>query len=238
METGQLRTFWETIAEDTRWGRYLTAIERQALLTAHALAEVPGVVLEIGCEGGRWLQLLSQMGWQCIGTDVEPPLVATCQQRLPAARCVLVHPQETTLPCETATLDLLLCFEVIPVMESEWLGAEAQRTLRAGGLFVGVFFNRHSWRALVVRTRTTFNSRVGGDKSQTMYNRSYAQWKKMLHHHSFSIVEERGCCWLPFSRTSNSPFIPVCARMEQRLGLQTLTRLSPWIVFIAQKRSI
>lgn len=235
MNTVEPRTFWETVAEDMRWGQYLTAIEQDALVTAHALAGEPGTVLEIGCEGGRWSQMLSQIGWKNICTDVDPILLATCQRRIPTAQCVLVQPHETTLPCETATLDLLLCVEVPPVMEGEWISSEAQRTLRAGGLFVGVFYNRHSWRAMVVRARQTLKARMVGDTSPTMYNRPYTQWKKTLQHHSFTVVYERGCCWFPFSRRSNSSFIPACVLMEQRFGLQTLTRLSPWIVFIAQK---
>lgn len=160
-----MRTFWETVAEDTRWGRYLTGIERHAFVAAHAQAGIPGTVLEIGCEGGRWSQLLSQMGWEAICTNVDPAVLAMCQQRIPSARCVLVDPQATTLPCAGETLDLLLCVEMPPVMEGDWLGSEAQRTLRAGGLFVGVFFNRHAWRALAFRAREALKVRLGGDMS-------------------------------------------------------------------------
>ena len=236
MTTRLKRTFWETIAEETRWGQYLTAIEREALITAQSLAGEAGTVLEVGCEGGRWSLILSQLGWKNICADVDPTVLALCQQRIPTAQCVQVDPRATRLPCKTATLDLLLCIEVPPVMEGEWINGEAQRTLRAGGFFVGVFMNRLSWRAIAVRARTALKAHMSGNQSQPLYNRSYAYWKETLQRHAFTMVYERGCCWFPFSRSSNSSIIPACVSMEQRFGLQTLTRFSPWIVFVAQKQ--
>ena len=45
------KTFWETTA-DTRWGNYITKIEREILLAAANSFSEPGSGLEVGCEGG------------------------------------------------------------------------------------------------------------------------------------------------------------------------------------------
>jgi hypothetical protein len=44
-------------------GRYLTEVERRALVQASELASPPGIALEVGCDGGRWSILLRQLGW-------------------------------------------------------------------------------------------------------------------------------------------------------------------------------
>src|SRR5579871_1312068 len=104
-------TYWEAIA-DTRWGRYVSQLEKAAILRAHHLATRPTTALEIGCEGGRWSRILSDLGWSLTCTDIDPELLRVCQRRLPEARCVLVDPNSTELPSETASIGLLLCIEV------------------------------------------------------------------------------------------------------------------------------
>src|SRR5215470_5439375 len=99
-------TYWETVAL-TRWGRYLTEIERHAVMAASMLAGERGTAVEIGCEGGRWSKLLTDQGWDLICTDVSPDSLRLCQRRLPAARCIPVKPTDTSLPCATNTVNLL-----------------------------------------------------------------------------------------------------------------------------------
>src|SRR5262245_19691862 len=109
-------TFWETAA-DTRWGNYLTQIEREMLLAANDSFPRPGIGLEIGCEGGRWCRMLTDFGWQMTATDIDPQALALCQQRNPTVRCVLAHIDDCGLPAATASVDLLLCLEVPPLAD-------------------------------------------------------------------------------------------------------------------------
>jgi hypothetical protein len=65
---------------------------------------------------------------------------------------------------------------------------------------------------------------------------SYGHWKRKALDCGFKLVFERGFCWFPFSRASESSLIPTATLMENKLRLQQLVGVSPWVVFIAQKR--
>jgi len=225
------RTKWETVAA-TRWGQYTTRIVERTINEACDLTGTPGSALEVGCEGGRWSHFLAQRGWRVTCTDVNVDVLALCRQRVPEATCVLVSPDATTLPCRTASVQLLLCLEVFPVMDSEWFASEANRVLEDGGLLVGIALNRSSIRAALVRLKV----RVQGGTNH-FYRHAYAKRRFAVRDAGFDILLERGYCWFPFSRASNSPFIPFFARLERWLLLDRLPLLSPWVVFVARKES-
>lgn len=225
-------TFWERTST-TRWGRYISEIEKAVILQAHQYAGVPGTALEVGCEGGRWSHLLAGLGWTMICTDVNREVLDICQQRVPDAECRLVKPDDTALPCNTGSIDLLLCMEVRPVIESEWFLSEAHRVLGECGVVTGVAWNRYSLRGLRARLMNALRG-----ANDPFYQRSYPLWKHNLRKQGFQMLYERGLCWFPFRRDSNSALIPICARIERWIGLFRLISLSPWIAFIAQKQSV
>jgi SAM-dependent methyltransferase len=222
----------ETLMEKgarSRWGSYIAEVEERVLLKANDLVRGPTTALEVGCEGGRWLKLLVDLEWDVVGTDVDPHTLAVCQKRIPTAKCILVDANDTTLPCETESLGLLLCIEVPPVIQSEWFITEAWRVLHHGGLVVGVFENlisfRGYYRHLVASARGQFD----------YYKVSYPSWRDRFCRQGFKMIYEEGICWFPFTRTSNSPLVPVFTQIERYLGLHRLPSVSPWIVFLAQK---
>ena len=221
-------TMWEAVAT-TRWGRYTTEVVESAVLAAAGMAGTPGAALEVGCEGGRWSRLLSNMGWTLTCTDIDAKALAVCQQRLPAANCIHVSPSATTLPCAAASASLLLCLEVFPVMDSAWFAREANRVLSAGGVLVGVTLNRTSLRGMFVRAKQFLTGKSG------FYKSSYAEWRRRMESAGFTLAFERGYCWFPFARSSNSVFAPFFVSLERRLGLGHLTAFSPWVGFIARK---
>ncbi len=229
------QTFWEKVAE-TRWGKYMTAIERRAILNAHSLFEKPTSALEVGCEGGRWTQLLDSLGWEMTSTDVNQEVLNMCQARVPRARCILVSSEEKTLPCETASLDLLLCIEVLPVAQSDWFLSEASRVLRPRGALVTMVSNRLSVRGYAYRVFSAFDAERKQFRNESgIYSTTYRSWRKRSTNAGFEVIHEEGLCWLPFSRESNSPLIPALTRLEQSLGLRRLTALSPSVILIARK---
>jgi SAM-dependent methyltransferase len=227
--TGSSRTFWERIAE-TRWGRYITQIEEAALSFACNAVDKPGTFLEIGCEGGRWSARLIEAGWSAVCVDIDPKTLAACQARLPNARCILTSPDQRRLPCSEKTMRLVLCVEVFPVADSDWLPREAFRVLEPGGVLLCVALNRSSLRSLASRA-------LGRDKKENppYYRRSYNSIRRAMRTAGFRFLMERGLCWAPFSRSSHSPLIPAALKVERALGLERLVRWSPWIVFVAQK---
>lgn len=218
-------TFWE-FCSMTRWGAYTTEVERNLLVTALSLAGGTGTALEVGCEGGRWSKLIAESGWQTVCTDVDEKVLRICQNRLPEARCILVKHTDTALPCSSNSLKMLVCIEVWQLGNQDWLFGEAQRVLEMGGLFVITCANRLSWRGLYSVVRGV------ADK---WYPGTYLECKRKLRKRGFSVLRETGYAWFPFSRLSNSRWVPLCIRIEQFLCLRHLTTLSPWIAVIALK---
>ncbi|HXP62816.1 MAG TPA: methyltransferase domain-containing protein [Dongiaceae bacterium] len=222
-------TFWESVAK-TRWGAYATGVEERVIRQAAALAAPPGQALEIGCDGGRWSKMLADFGWKMTCIDVNRETLAICQRRVPGARCILASPKDDKVACESASLSLLLCVEVVPVIQSHWFLGEACRALKDGGVLVGVWWNAASWRGLMFRLKSLVRGR-----SESYYTRAYAPWRTQLLKAGLRLVHEEGFCWGPFGRASDSPLVPLFVRSEQMLGLRRLPAISPWIAFIAKK---
>jgi SAM-dependent methyltransferase len=221
---------YDRIAE-TRWGRYLTAIEKQAILTAHRHAAAPSVVLDVGAAGGRWSQLLSELGWRAICTDVNQRSLAICQHHLPDATCILVGQDDETLPAEDCSVGMILCIGVFAVMPSAWFLKEAARVLRPGGLLVGEFNNKCSVRGGLKHALHRARRSAGFD----YYSTCYKSWKAGLRSKGFGIIQEEGMCWMPFSRSSDSWLIDPLVAMERKMGLTRVPDVSPWVVFVARK---
>jgi SAM-dependent methyltransferase len=225
-------TYWERAAA-SRWGRYLSRIEERVILQASFLAGHPSQALEVGCEGGRWSRMLTDNGWQMTCIDVNPKTLAACQQKVPAARTVLTSSQDETIPCEPDSMNLLLCVEVAPVINSQWFLSDAKRVLRENGILLCVCWNRASLRGIVSR----FKERLAPTSGTVFYRRSYSDWRKDLNRVGFEPIHEEGFCWAFFGRMSNSPFIPLFTKLERLLHLHSLTRFSPWVIVIARKSS-
>jgi SAM-dependent methyltransferase len=217
---------------ETAWGNYITGVEKRAILESHCRFEAPGCALEIGCDGGRWSKLLSDLGWNLTCTDISEQALGICKARIPTARHILVDKADTSLPLPTGSMNLLLCMEVFPVIGSDWFIPESHRVLAGGGLLVGVFLNMLSIRGLFCRATEVFGKR---GKGPGLYDCFYFRWRKRLQHAGFRIVQERGLCWFPLKRASNSRFVPVCELLENALGLNRMIRLSPWVVFVAER---
>ena len=225
---GWSETYWERVAR-TRWGAYMSHVEERALRKAHELSERPTAALDVGAEGWRWSKMLADLGWKMTCTDTDAGALAVCGRRVPTASCVLVGRDERRLPCMSESMGLLLCIEVPPVIQADWFVRESSRVLQNGGLLVGVFWNRTSLRGFAAHCK----SRIKG--AYDYYRLPYPAWRRMLVRSGYSILHEEGCCWGPFSRTSDSVLVPSFVRTEERLRLRKLPLTSPWIVFIAQK---
>ena len=220
--------FWEPIAK-SRWGRYISTVEESMIRYAIRQSPNPSMSLDIGAEGGRWSKLLCDAGWTTICTDIKQSALDVCQQRIPTAKCILVDKGSQTFPCEDDSIGILLAIEVHELLEQDWFVRESARVLKTDGLLVGVFQNACSWRAVV---KNWFPDR---NESFKHYTASYRTWRRFAKQHKLEIVREKGICWMPFGRKSDSPLIPLAVRLERYLGLQTLTSVSPWIIFVAKK---
>lgn len=223
-------TLWEKAAA-TRWGAYVSEIEEKAIWKAQELAGPPGLAVDIGCEGGRRSMPLSRLGWKMVCLDVTHWMLRFCRSRIPSARCILVDRGARSIPCATGAASLMLCMEVAPVINSDWFPAEAARVLRAGGVLVGVLFNRHSFRGAAARLRRLW---TGGF---SYYRQPWSKLAANLEDHGFRLVHEEGFCWMPFGRQSNSASVDSLVELERVLGLRKLVSWSPWVAFVAQRQA-
>lgn len=227
-KVGGTSLFWEAVSEGS-WGKYISEVEADMIQFAHGALGEPTTALEIGAEGGRWSKLLSDQGWQMTCTEIDPVALEICQQRIPDSRCVLVAPDSQEFPCNSNSQKLLLAIEVHELVEQDWFLHEVDRVLQRGGIFVGVFQNKDSWRSLL-----NLKSSIKGNMKH--YTASYLPWKRKLQALDFEVLREEGICWMPFGRMSNSRLVPIATYLERALRLRRLPALSPWIVFAVRKR--
>jgi SAM-dependent methyltransferase len=227
----QSPTFWERAAQ-TRWGQYLTSAE-EANLRSVASGITSGTALEIGCDGGRWSQLLSALGWSFVCVDVSEEAVELCGARLPSARCVLARPDDSTLPVVDSSVSLLLVYEVPPVTNSPWFVPEAARVLEQNGVLVCTVHNAVSIRGALYRARMPLSR--ARRRNRAYEGPSFLRFRRMLAMSGFELVSMEGLGWAPFSRTSDSRLIPHVTRLERRLGFRRLVRFSPFVVLAARR---
>jgi SAM-dependent methyltransferase len=224
-------TFWEKAA-GTRWGRYLSNAESAALTDAVADV-VPGIALDIGCDGGRWSQSLAERGWSNICLDVRPDAVERCRKRLPHASCLLADADDSSLPVADRSVHLVVAYEVAPVTQAPWFPPEAARVLDSGGLLVCTLYNRTSARGLTYRLLTQVDTRRR--EINPYGDRSYSRIRADLRAHGFELLELQGLGWAPFPRLSDSWLVPCFTWLERLAGLRRLVRFSPLIIVVARR---
>ena len=227
-------THWERVAQETSWGRYISAVERRTILRGSEAATGPRSALEVGCDGGRWSALLADAGWSMTCTDIDVDALDACGRRVPSAERVLVTPDCTVLPAESNSLGLLLCFEVFWVVHERWFLEEVARVLAPGGVCVAVVSNRASHRRFLWQVANRPRSNVD-TANPPMYSRSYRSWRHQLREHGFVPISEEGLCWMPFSRQSNARLVTPLNELERVLGLRRVPMLSPWICSVMQR---
>jgi SAM-dependent methyltransferase len=226
-------TYWDKL-NLLRWGRYIAQIEKTAVLRAHELSGKPSAGIDLGCGSGRWSGLLSKLGWQMTCVDIDEGTLSICRRNVPNAHYILADCNARAIPGETGCAGLLLCIEV-PLLDSDWFLAEADRVLESGGLLVGAWWNSRSLRGLVWRLKHNFLKTERG--RPVFYSSSYSSWKKRLRAARLEILYENGYCWLPFGRSSDSFLVPWFAKLERLLCLNRWLVCSPWIIFVARKEA-
>lgn len=167
-------------------------------------------------------------------TDVSQESLNICKQKIPDASCIKVEPTEKKLPAGSEVFDLLLCIEVAPVIQEDWFIDEAYRVMNKNSTAILMCWNRLSLRGFFVLLKDSF--RIKGKHDEGYYKRSYPEWKSKFETKGFKIIKETGFCWFPFSRESNSRFIPYFVALERMLGLRKIIRFSPWVILVAKKR--
>lgn len=224
---------WERLMAQTRYGRYADRVESKMMLYVLAHCPVPGALLDVGCEGGRWSKVFADRGWQITATDVDARALQVCQLRIPSARCLLVDPKSRRLEAENDSIDLVMCIEVGPVIHTDWAVPEFSRVLKRGGRLAGVCWNRSSWRGFLYHHLPSLRS--SGSDPLVGFPIRYKNFHRKMIEHGFRFENELGYAWGPFRRTSNSFSVSLWAAFERFSGLQHFISRAPMISFVAQK---
>lgn len=230
---GASELVWERLMAETRYGRYADGVESKMMRYVLARCPDPGVLLDVGCEGGRWSKVFGDRGWQIIATDVDARVLRICESRIPSARCVLADPNGRRLAAENESVDVALCIEVGPVIHTDWAIPELARVLKRGGRLAGVCWNRSSWRGFLYHNAPSLRS--SGSDPLVGFPIRYRNFRRQMIKHGFRFEKELGYAWGPFRRTSNSFLASIWAVFERFSGLQYLSSLAPMIAFVAQR---
>jgi len=119
-------------------GRHNAELVRELLLEQGARVERLEALLDWGCGCGRVLRHWTGGSTEVFGCDIDPKMVAWCDEHLPFAH-VAVNALTPPLPYEESSFDLVYAFSVMThlseELQREWV-RELRRVLKPGGFFV------------------------------------------------------------------------------------------------------
>jgi ubiquinone/menaquinone biosynthesis C-methylase UbiE len=118
-------------------------------------------VADLGCGSGVFTELLCRRGYQTIGLDISPKLIALGRQKHPELE--LIEGDAETLPFESESLDgVLLSGLIHHLPDPRRLAGEVRRVLKIGGHFVAFDPNRMNPFMWLYRDRSSpFYSSIG-----------------------------------------------------------------------------
>ncbi len=108
-----------------------------------AFAKPPKRVVDIGCGTGYGTGLLSDLGFDAIGIDVEEKVLRRAIAEYGSSTCTFVRLEGDRLPIPTNTADIVVAFQVIEhVPRPDEFLAELRRIARPGSLLLLTTPNR------------------------------------------------------------------------------------------------
>lgn len=110
-----------------------------ALLRSRGIAS--GLVIDLGCGTGIWAQELLRAGYQVLGVDISPAMIALARQRAPAAEFRVASFLQVKLPACVAVTAMGECFNYLfdrtnTAAARQRLFQRIYRALQRGGLLV------------------------------------------------------------------------------------------------------
>jgi SAM-dependent methyltransferase len=118
-------------------------------------------IADLGCGSGVFTELLRRWGYQSVGLDISPKLVALGRRKYPGLE--LIEGDAENLPFESASFDgVMLSGLVHHFPDPQRLASEVKRVLKNGGRFVAFDPNRMNPFMWLYRDRASpFYSSVG-----------------------------------------------------------------------------
>ena len=128
---------------DTRWGRYASTIELEAI--ERAIGRLDGQrVLDAGCGTGRFTAALERRAARLAGVDLDPAMLTVAARRV---RAPLLAADAGALPFRDEAFDVTIAVTVCEFTASPVaVVAELARVTRPGGrVVIGALNRRSAW---------------------------------------------------------------------------------------------
>jgi len=162
-DKGKEIAFFDAHAESDEYDVFAPQANEALIAAFVRLSGLPAGarVADLGCGSGVFTELLRQRGYQSIGLDISPKLIALGRAKYPGLE--LIEGDAENLPFESASLDgVLLSGLVHHFPDPRRLASEVGRVLKSDGRFVAFDPNRVNPFMWLYRDRASpFYSSVG-----------------------------------------------------------------------------
>ena len=187
--------------------------------------------LDLGCGAGQYLVQLSGLGFECYGVDISEEMLKITREKLTSlnvTNVTLINSDCYKLPLEDNFFELIICIGVLEYLDSEKKALlEIRRLLKPGGFVIVTFPNFYKLRNVLnpyyylIRIWTYLFDKKSRPPSQdhqhsknvkidfgksTVSRYSLHKVKKIVADSGYTISEERGYCFGPFSLWQRSIF--------------------------------
>jgi SAM-dependent methyltransferase len=162
-DKGKEIAFFDAHAKSNEYDVFMPQANEALIAAFVRLSGLPAGarVADLGCGSGVFTELLRRRGYQSIGVDISPKLIALGRGKYPGLE--LIEGDAENLPFESASLDgVLLSGLVHHFPDPRRLASEVGRVLKSGGRFVAFDPNRINPFMWLYRDRASpFYSSVG-----------------------------------------------------------------------------
>lgn len=197
----------------------------------------PGArVADLGCGSGVFTELLRRRGYQSVGLDISPKLVALGRRKYPGLE--LVEGDAENLPFESASLNgVLLSGLVHHFPDPRRLAIEVKRVLKNGGRFVAFDPNRMNPFMWLYRDRTSpFYSSVGVTENE----RPVLAWRvaEVFRNEGFRVQSDylAGLAYRYVASPRTRLFLPVYNFIDNVVfNLAVMRPLRPFVLTSGEK---
>ena len=193
-------------------------------------------VADLGCGSGVFTELLSRAGYDCVGLDISPKLVALGRRKYPIVE--FIEGDVEHLPFPSASLDgVMLSGVVHHLPDPSRCAAEVARVLRPGGKFVAFDPNRKNPFMWLYRDRASpFYSSVGVTENE----------RPVLAHEVAAVFERAGfrvsshyLSGLAYRYVASSRarlLLPIYNFIDATIfGLNVMEPLRPFVLTVGEK---
>ena len=192
-------------------GKYLTSLDTDFILRAIDPAK-SSVIVDVGAEVA------------VISNDIDFCSLKRLKQK--STDVIVIQADARKIPLKDVLWTTVFVIEVLDyIPQLEEALSECLRILKPPSSLILSFGNQSSLKPKLRELRGK------------TYMHPYSNVMQCLLKLGFKIDAKKGHTWLPFGRMSQSRLVPFLGGIEEILGLQRISSLSPWVILYAAKSS-